>query len=393
VAPPGRRAAQAHQPRGLGRHAVDRHELLLLANSVEEAQRVRAEPDHPDGRERREAHERAAGNRHALSRARGREQQERQHQPRGHLDPDAGDERGCGGAEARAGPGGQCQRGGEHHHDQGVVVRAADGEHEQHRVQAHERRCPAPRVTQQTGRARDHRHGGEAREYGERLERPQSSGEPQGRGRVAREREKGAVGGMLQRPSDEAENRIGGRFGGHMRVGVQAVQGSQTGEAEVAEHVAGYQRRAEQQDHVRGHDGAHERARRQRSRGDQHDEVAPGHDQHQRLEAVRGDADVKALERAGQPPGPAAGASRHVLRGSRRGTGAQQEHARDGREQAEHAEHAQGDSRPSGAWIARACRARSAMPGAAAEDVRYRGRGLHGPIVASAPGASVSRAR
>ena len=47
------------------------------------------------------------------------------------------------GAEARAGAGGQQQRGRERQQQQRVVVRAADGEHEQHRVQPDERRAPS----------------------------------------------------------------------------------------------------------------------------------------------------------------------------------------------------------------------------------------------------------
>ena len=45
VPPPGRRPRQPHQAGGLGRHAVGGHQLLLLAHRVEEAERVRAEPD------------------------------------------------------------------------------------------------------------------------------------------------------------------------------------------------------------------------------------------------------------------------------------------------------------------------------------------------------------
>jgi len=151
---------------------VDRHELLLLADCAEEAKGMGSEPDQPERHERREAHERAHRGRQAFARAIGREQQERQHQPRGELDPDAGDERGRAGAEARAAPRGQCQGGGKQHDDQGVVVGAADGQHQQHRVEAHERRGPTPRVAKATGRPRDHGDRAEAAEDGERLHRP-----------------------------------------------------------------------------------------------------------------------------------------------------------------------------------------------------------------------------
>jgi len=56
---------------------------------------------------------------------------------------------------------------------------------------------------------------------------------------------------MQERPSDERVDRIGGRFGGDMRVGVQAVQRTHAREREVAENVLGDQRRPQEQGHVR----------------------------------------------------------------------------------------------------------------------------------------------
>jgi hypothetical protein len=50
--PPCRRPVQAEQARGLRRDAVGRDELLLLADGVEEAERVHAESDDTDGRDR-----------------------------------------------------------------------------------------------------------------------------------------------------------------------------------------------------------------------------------------------------------------------------------------------------------------------------------------------------
>jgi hypothetical protein len=78
--------------------------LLLLADRIEEAQRVAAEADEPDRDERREAHGGAARGGEALTRAGRRQQQERKHQPRGDLDANPCDQRGRGGAQARAGP-------------------------------------------------------------------------------------------------------------------------------------------------------------------------------------------------------------------------------------------------------------------------------------------------
>jgi hypothetical protein len=107
---------------------VDGHELLLLADRAEEAQCVRAEADQPHRRERRQAQPGARGHRQPLARAPGAEQQEGEQQAGRDLDPDTRDERGSGGAKARARPGGECQRAGEHEQDQRVVVRAADGQ-------------------------------------------------------------------------------------------------------------------------------------------------------------------------------------------------------------------------------------------------------------------------
>jgi hypothetical protein len=52
MAPPGGGPAQPYQPRRLGRHAVGRHQLLLLTDRVDEAERVHAEADHAHDRHR-----------------------------------------------------------------------------------------------------------------------------------------------------------------------------------------------------------------------------------------------------------------------------------------------------------------------------------------------------
>ena len=169
-------------------------ELLLLADRVEKAQGMGAEADQPDGAEREQAEHGAGGNLPAFAPARGGEHEKRQHQAGGDLDPDAHHERRCAGAEPGACPGGERQRPGEHHHQQRVVVGAADGEHEQHRVQPDERGRPAARVAELAGCARDERDRREARGDRDGLERPQAAGEPEGRGGVAGEREQRPVG-------------------------------------------------------------------------------------------------------------------------------------------------------------------------------------------------------
>jgi hypothetical protein len=141
---------------------VDGDKLLLLADCAQEPQRVRAEADQPQDRQRREAERRAAPDPQALSHPLGCEHEKRQHQPRRDLDPDAHYQRAGGGAKARARPGGQCQRGGEEEHQQRVVVRATHRQLEQHRIQADECCCAARRVAQPARGARDHGNGPEA---------------------------------------------------------------------------------------------------------------------------------------------------------------------------------------------------------------------------------------
>jgi hypothetical protein len=56
---------------------------------------------------------------------------------------------------------------------------AAYGQLEQHRVQADERSCPAPRVTEAPGCTCDKCHRGEARDDRDRLHCPQPAGYPE----------------------------------------------------------------------------------------------------------------------------------------------------------------------------------------------------------------------
>jgi hypothetical protein len=301
---------------------------------------VRAEADQPDGGHRQQAEHGGAGGPRALAPARRREHEEGQREAGGDLDADADGQRAGAGAKARAGARRKRQRGGERHHDQRVVVRAADGEHEQHGVQADERRGPARRLAELGRRARDQRDGGEAAGDGQGLERPQPAGEPERRRGVAGQREQRPVGGVLVGPADEPEDFVARRLRGDVRVRVQAVQRPQAGEAEVAEDVLGDQRRAQQQDRVRGHDRRDDRPHRQRARERQHEQVARAHDQRQRLKAAGADAHVQALQRAGQPGGPAAAACGHVARGFAGGAGGRQQDSHGDAQQAEHAERA-----------------------------------------------------
>ncbi len=145
-------------------------------------------------------------------------------------------------------------------------MRAADRQHEQHRVQPYKGGGKAWRAPELAGRARGQRHCDEASRYGYRLHRPQSAGEPERRNCIAPEREQRPVGRVLEGPADEGIDRVGGRLGGDVRVRVKPMQGTHAGEAEVAKHVLGDQRRAEQQHDMRGDDPPTARRPRERAR-------------------------------------------------------------------------------------------------------------------------------
>jgi hypothetical protein len=237
VAPPARRTAEPHQAGGLGGDAVGRHQLLLLADRAHEAECVPAEAQQPDQRDGEQRHARAQSNPRALARTARSEHQEWQQQAGRDLDADAGRQRRRAGAPARTRPGCQRQRRRQRQEQQRVVVRPSDRQHEQHRVQAHERRGPASRVSEPARRPRDQRHRREARDDRDRLERPQPARKSQGDQRVAEQREQRAVGRVLERPADEVEDVVGGRFGGDVRVGVEAMQDPQPCERQIAEDV------------------------------------------------------------------------------------------------------------------------------------------------------------
>jgi hypothetical protein len=346
VAPPRRGAAEAEQARRLRGDAVGRHELLLLAEGAEETERVHAEAEHAEQTQREQAD--SGGERRARAPAAGAEHEKRQHDAGAQLDPDPGHERGRARARTRRCACREGQRGGEREHEQRVVVCPADSQHEQHGVQPHERRSPRGRTAQARGGARGQRDRAEARGGGETLQQPQPAGEPQRCREVAPKREQGTVGRVLEGPADECEDGVRGRFGGHVRVGVEAVQGAHAREGEVAEDVLGDQRRTEHEHDVRECDRARERDRRQRAGGEQHEQVAAAHRQHQRLEAAAAETAAETSQRARQPARPAAAAAGHVLRGSGRCACVEQEdggqHARQP-ERAERAHDARRDAR------------------------------------------------
>ncbi len=300
-----------------------------------------AEADQPDRAEHDEPERGALERSPSIARTRRAEQHERQRQAGGHLNADARHERGRGRAKARLRAGRERQRARQREQDQRVVVCAAHGEHEQHGIEPDERRRPAPRLPQAPGGAREQRDGTEARQHGERLERPKPAGQPERNEGVAEQREQRTVGGVLVGPAEERKDFVARGLRGDMRVRVEAVQRAEPCEADVAEHVLGDQRRSEQEDRVGRHHGRRDRAQAERARGEQHEQVARAHDQAERLKAARADAQAEALQRPCQPTDPAAAARGHVLRGLPGGAGGRQEGARDDAEQPEQPERAQ----------------------------------------------------
>jgi hypothetical protein len=358
MAPPARRAAQPQQSRRLRRHAVRRHELLLLADRAQEAERMHAEAEHADERHHHQRRGRRQRHAQTLARVRRGEHQERQHQTRGDLHADAHRQRArrctcssaCSHGDRPPGAGAQRQRQGERRQQQRVVVRATDRQHQQHRVQAHERHRPAARVPELPGGACYQRDRGEARDHGERLVCPQPARQSQRHQRVAEQREQRAVRRVLKWPADEAIGSVARRFSGEVRVRVEPVQRTHAREVQVAKHILGDQRRSQQQDRVCRHDRNREQRRRQLARQHQHQRVAAAHDQHQRLEARARQARAEPAQGPRQPRRPAALARRHVLRWRRRRASAQQKDTRDDPQQRCRAEHSR-----EGRGCARAC--------------------------------------
>ena len=174
---------------------------------------MRAEADQPDARHQRQAeHGRA---RHAApARVRvGAEHEERQHDSCRDLDPRRLPPASARRARSRGdAPAVSASAPARHASTQRVVVSAADGQLQQHRVQPDKRRGQARRAPERGGRAARSARRGEGGGDRDRLQRPQPAREPQRRRGVAREREQRAVGRVLSRPADERIDRVGGSF-------------------------------------------------------------------------------------------------------------------------------------------------------------------------------------
>ena len=314
-------------------------QLLLLAERVDEPKGVRAEAH---DRHDREQHQRSRGaprHPHPLAQVPGREHHEWQHQSgRGlHAHPEHDQRRGA--AQPWRRPGRQQQRARKHEQHERIVVRTAHRQLERHRVQADESGRPLRRVPHLLRGPRDQCHRTKTRRHRDPLQRPQATRHAKRCERVGPECEQRPVGRVLKRPPDEREHRVCGRFGGHVRVGVQPVQHAQPRKRQVAEHVLGDQRRPQQQHHVHREDRREDRLARQRSGGEQHRHVARAHHKRQRLEAARAEPKPEAVQWPIQPRGPAALASRHILRRSAGRSAGHAEHAHERSQQPGDSEH------------------------------------------------------
>jgi hypothetical protein len=320
------------------------HQLLLLAQCVEEAERIDAEGRNGEHRQRRQGRQCARAGAQPLAPGGGRQDQEGEHQARRRLDADAGHRRHRRRAKARL-PARQRQGAGDRDQHQGVVVGASHGQLQQDGVEADEYGRHPRRAAGPLGGPRRQRHRREAGKGGDQLQRPQAAGEAERDDRIAAEREQRAVWGVLEGPAHEREDRVGGRFGRHVGVGVEAVQDAQPPERQVAEHVLGDERWAEDERQVGGHHADRDRSSRQAPRGGEGGEVAGAHDQRQRLEGAIAQSEPHTVQRTGKPTGPAAGPRRDVAAGMARRGDRQAERARHGSHQADHPERAQEASR------------------------------------------------
>ena len=371
---------EAHQPCRLGRHAVRRDQLLLLSESTEESERVRPEADHPDQCHRHERGRSRERDAQPLAPAALAEHQEGQHEPGGQLHADPGRQRHggrtrmrarlavprcaegtpCAAARGRArGAGTQKQRQREREQQQRVVVRAADGEHQQHGVESDERQRESRGAPEPLGGAHGQPHREQAAQHRDRFQRPDPARDPERGDRVACEREQRAVRRVQVGPADEREDRVGRGVRGDVRVRVEAVQGAHPREREVPEHILGDQRRPEQQDQVGEHDADRERRERQRARAHEHRDIARAHHEHQRLEAPRAELRARAAEGARQPARPAPDVAGDIARRRGRGVDADHRERREQRQQADRAGRAQCRLRYARSHPRRAPRARA----------------------------------
>ncbi len=399
MAPPRRGAVKPEQARGLGGHAVRGDQLLLLAERTEEPQGVRPEPDH--------AHR---GDRHQTGRARRRDapalrggapaqHQERQQQPGRELDSHAAGQRerrpawslGCRACTRPGRAQQQCKA--ERQQQQGVVVRAADRHHQEHRVQPEERQRECPRATEPPCRLGRQPDRSEAADGGQRLQCPEPAGQPQGRSRIAHQREQRAVRRVLERPADEAEHRVARGFGREVGVGVEAVQCAHAPEGEVAEDVLGEQRRPEQQDQVGGDHGCRERCDRKRPCRQKGEKVARADHEHERLEPPLSELRADPAQGAGQPARPAAAVGGHVLRRGGGGVHAQHRQGAEKRHQRQPSGEEQRGLRGGPVGAPRRPRRARDVLGLPGYGRRRSSRGLHIAILTASRPSGIHRAR
>jgi hypothetical protein len=315
---------------------------------------VRAEPDDRHDRKQHERSERARCHTSPLAPGRRRQHHEREHQPGRGLDAHARREHGGGRPQAWRDARREREGARQYEQHERVVVGAAHRQLEQHRVQAHEHRRRLRRAAHPARGARREGDRPEAGRHCERLERPQAARQPELRKRIGAEREQGSVRRVLEGPADEREHRVGRRFRRHVRVGVEAVQHAQARKRQVPEHVLGDEWRSQQQHHIRRRDRQRDRPAGELACGEEHGGVARAHDERQRLEAARSNAEPEAVKRAGQPGGPTAAAGRHIRRGTSRRARHHPEHAHHHAHQARSPECAQCEREARGAARRRA---------------------------------------
>ena len=186
-------------------------------------------------------------------------------------------------------------------------------------------------------------------------------------------------------PAEVVDDRVGGRFCGDARVGVKPVKRAHAREAEIAEHVLGYQRRTQQQGDVRGEDRQRERPPGKSARHEQDREIAAAHHERERLEAARAQGLAKTLVWTRQPARPASAAGGDILRWFAGRPGRQQKAAPDEAEQGERSDRRQNKRGATIVWCGRAAARTAARPASRQRTSVRRGHGgLHRTIVAAA---------
>jgi hypothetical protein len=364
-----RGGAETEQACRLGGDRVRGDQLLLLADRVEEAERVRTEADHPDEHDRREPAQRRQRRSDPPAGSRLAEREERQHEPGAQLHRDPRGERRGGRPRSRGRPGAQQQRQRQRRDQPRVVVGSPDREHHEHRVQAEEHGGEGGRAAEALGRARGQPHGGEAEHRARRFEGPQRAGQPERRRRVAREREQRSVRRVLEGPADEPVDGIGRSFRREMRVRIEPVQRAHARIHDVPEDVLGDQRWAEHDDHVRREDRRGQPPQRDRAGARKREQVAAADDQHQGLERTLAERRAGTGQRAREPARPAAAVGGHVPARRLRGVEHQD------RERSQHR-----DDRDAADDAAEARAARPRRSGGARARARGRGRGSGGRV-------------